>query len=246
MQIAPVACALMHSIERLRMVARADWAPPEVLAAEAAWALADLAVDEPYALLPACRRLLERHPGCGPLWWAAARILCAGDAVAEAERCGDELDRDRTADVLADALDEAGRAVRHGGVAEVATAQVVVVVATALGGTGGDEGDGMVVDPDDMGLLEAARCLEVPVWVEAGVGRVLPPRLWLAASQQLTQRPVRHRGLDAAPQSHGARGAQLTDLAGVAMVAGPGGVQPPAAALQSSTCPEPPELVGRW
>ena len=64
----------MHPIERLRYVARAGWAPPAVLAAEAAWALGDLALHEETAVLPACRRLLDRHPGCGPLWWVAALL----------------------------------------------------------------------------------------------------------------------------------------------------------------------------
>ena len=61
---------------------------PSVLAAEAAWTLAELAEAEPAALLTACRRLLERHPDCGPLWWTAARLVSADDALEEGRLAG--------------------------------------------------------------------------------------------------------------------------------------------------------------
>ena len=217
----------MHPIERLRYVARAGWGPPAVLAAEAAWALGDLALHEEAAVLPACRRLLDRHPGCGPLWWVAARMLTAGDAVEEAERCADALESDPTADLLAEDLYGQRRAVRHGGVGDVAGAEVVVIDVDALGP------GGMVVDRDDFGLLEAARTLEVPVWVEAGVGRVMPPRLWEALARRVE---------GATDQRTGA----VVALDGIERVAGPGGVQALAIALAGSDCPEPGELLARW
>ncbi len=99
-----ISVAKVHPIERLRYVARAGWAPPAVLAAEAAWALGDLALHESSAVLPACRRLLDRHPGCGPLWWVAARMLTAGDPAEEAERCVDLLESDPTPDLLREEL----------------------------------------------------------------------------------------------------------------------------------------------
>ena len=57
----------MHPIERLRWIARAEDEPAASLGSEAAWTLAELAEQEPNALLTACRRLLDRHPACGPL-----------------------------------------------------------------------------------------------------------------------------------------------------------------------------------
>ncbi len=216
----------MHPIERLRYVARADWAPPALLASEAAWALSELAGHEAAAVLPACRRLLDRHPGCGPLWWVAACILTAGDPVAEAQRCADELDRDVTPELLAEELGTGRRVVRHGGVGDVASADLVVVQSVALGATG------MVVDGDDLGMIQAARAVEVPVWVEAGVGRVLPPRLWDALE----------RRLDAATSPDGV----MVPLAGVDQVAGPSGTQSLRVALAMTECPEPPELLARW
>jgi hypothetical protein len=214
----------MHPIERLRYVARGGWGDPAMLAAEAAWALADLLEHEPPAAVPACRRLLERHPSSGPMWWVAAHVLSARDPVSEAECCGDELQDDPSSELLEDALPPDGRVARHGGVGDVAAADVVVVEVDAIGP------DGMVVDGDDVGLIEAARALEVPIWVHAGVGRVLPPRLWEAL----------RRGVEASPAHHRAH---VAELRGVEWVVGPGGRQSLLDALNASDCPEPPELL---
>ncbi|HLM95667.1 MAG TPA: hypothetical protein VK283_05085 [Acidimicrobiales bacterium] len=217
----------MHPIERLRYVARAGWAPPAVLAAEAAWALGDLALHEESAVVPACRRLLDRHPGCGPLWWVAARILTAGDAAEEAERCADALESDPTSDLLHEDLAGQPRAVRHGGMGDVASADVVVVEVDAIGP------GGMVIDADDIGLMEAARAVEVPVWAEAGVGRVMPPRLWEALARRLEAAQLPRTGC-------------IVGLEGIDRVAGPTGVQAVPVALAGGDCPEPGELLARW
>jgi hypothetical protein len=93
----------MHPIERLRMVARAGRQEPTLLAREAASALATFAT-EPAALVTACRRLVDRQPTCGPVWWVAARVLAAADPAREAWQAGNDLARDGTASVLGDAL----------------------------------------------------------------------------------------------------------------------------------------------
>jgi len=222
-----VASLSVHPIERLRYVARAGWGAPEMLAAEAAYALADLAQREAPAVLPACRRLLDRHPDCGPMWWMAARVITAGDPMAEAQWCAERLESDPTDELVDEALAPGARVVRRGGIGEVASADVVVVRADAIGP------GGMVVDGDVLGLLEAARVVEVPVWVEAGVGRVLPPRLWEALV----------RKVDAAVSE---RTGAVADLGAVARVVGPSGAQTPAVALAGTDCPEPPELLTRW
>jgi hypothetical protein len=95
----------VHPIERLRYVARASGADPSLLAQETASALAALASD-PIGLVPSCRRLVDRHPTCGPLWSLVARVLTAGDAVAEARAAAAELDGDPTSGILAAALPE--------------------------------------------------------------------------------------------------------------------------------------------
>ena len=124
--------AMVHPIEMLRAVARSRMAPPGKLAAEAAWGLGALASEEPAAVLPACRRLLERQPGCGPLWWVCARILTAADPAREADSCATLLLEDRTPRVLRSALkSQKGEGTKKvgapGGIGEVASADVVVV-----------------------------------------------------------------------------------------------------------------------
>ena len=69
----------MHPIEHLRYVARATGADPALVASEAAGALAQMAAMDPAGLVPACRRLIERHLTSGPVWWLSARVLGADD-----------------------------------------------------------------------------------------------------------------------------------------------------------------------
>jgi hypothetical protein len=95
---------MSHPIERLRWIARAEGEAASVLAGEAAWTLAELAETEPAALLTACRRLLERHPDCGPLWWTAARLVSGDDAFEEGRRAAAQLCSDSTPERLASAL----------------------------------------------------------------------------------------------------------------------------------------------
>ncbi len=229
----------MHPIERLRFVARSGWGGPAELGAEAAFALAELAEREPAAALPACRRLLERNPSCGPLWWVSARVLCAGDPLAEASWCADALEDDPTEERLDEAL-EGRRAVHHGGVADVASAEVVVLRTDAMGPTG------MVVDSDDEGLLQAAVELEADVWVVAGVGRVLPPRLWQTLVGRVECPPARARTAASAWFEPGPPSTTVVALRGVSNVVGPTGALAPADALSVHDCPEPPELVAAW
>lgn len=82
------------------MVARAEGAGPSLLAREAAGALAGFAY-EPAAVVTGCRRLVDRHPEMGTLWWLAARVLGAADAPSEIHRAAGELDGDETASILA-------------------------------------------------------------------------------------------------------------------------------------------------
>ncbi len=95
---------MMHPIERLRYIARAGDEPAASLASEAAYTLAELSCYEPSAVLTACRRLLERHPSCGPLWWVGANLAATGDAFETGRRAGGELCSDPTPDRLASAL----------------------------------------------------------------------------------------------------------------------------------------------
>jgi len=83
----------VHPIERLRAVARARDVEQTLLASEAAAVLGSLAF-EPMSLLTSCRRLIDRHPAAGALWWTCARLLAADDARGEARTIALELDDD--------------------------------------------------------------------------------------------------------------------------------------------------------
>ena len=154
----------MHPIERLRWVARAPEGDVSLVVAEAGDALAAFA-DDPAGLVIACRRLIERRPGCGPMWWLATRVLCALDPGLEAMRAVADLERDPTAGALAAELpggavavvgwpDQAARALRARGRAATVSGDApgldrVLVVRTGRAAPGllgfpGDAGWGCV------------------------------------------------------------------------------------------------------
>lgn len=93
----------MHPIEQLRYVARAAGADAGLLVQEAASALSVFA-SEPAGLVTACRRILSRQPGVGPLWWMASHMVTAADPRAAARAVIDELRHDPTARELAHEL----------------------------------------------------------------------------------------------------------------------------------------------
>jgi hypothetical protein len=84
----------VHPIEWLRAVARSGDVPQTELAAEAAAALSALA-DDPNGLLLATRRLIDRHPTAGVLWWTCARLLSTADVGREAVAVRRDLDADQ-------------------------------------------------------------------------------------------------------------------------------------------------------
>jgi hypothetical protein len=98
----------VHPIERLRYVARAGSVDAGELVREAAGALGGMGSD-PTGLVLSCKRLVDRQPAAGPLWWLCARMLTAADPRAEAWRCVGELDDDPTARRLADDLPDEAR-----------------------------------------------------------------------------------------------------------------------------------------
>ncbi|MGK2929346.1 MAG: hypothetical protein ACSLFO_07175 [Acidimicrobiales bacterium] len=90
----------MHPIERLRYVARSGGADHGALAEETARALAGFTAD-PSGLVTACRRIVDRHPTSGPMWWLASRVLATNDPRAESIRCVTVLQDDSTPAALA-------------------------------------------------------------------------------------------------------------------------------------------------
>ena len=197
----------MHPIERLRHVARADGAGPSLLVREAAGALASFGNDPP-GMVTACRRLVERHPTVGPMWWLAARVLAAPEPVAAAWRAADELDGDTTAQSLAADLPDDATVVVIGWPEVVAEAlrrradlEVLVVDSAGLGsglshrlrGAGVDALDvmdaglGPAVAEADLVLLEAGALgtdgFVAPVGsrAAAAVARLAGAPVWMVA-----------------------------------------------------------------
>jgi hypothetical protein len=249
----------MHPIERLRWVARSPEGDLSLVAAEAAEALAGFA-DDPAGLVIASRRLIERRPAAGPLWWLASRVLCSLEPAFEAVAAAADLERDRTPVALAGDLpggtiavvgwpDQASAALRmrgrmgggSGAVRETgAPADRVVVVPTgsegslssrpgwrepppdAWGCTDWLQSHGVdarllrpgevaaagrrcvlalleatAVGPDSFvaaagsaALADAARGEHRPVWLVAGVGRVLPGPLYDALVRRVGDDPA--------------------------------------------------------
>jgi len=262
----------MHPIERLRMVARAAGEGPALVAQEAAGALVAFG-DDPAGLVTACRRLVDRQPTSGPIWWLAARVLCSTDPTQEAWRAVEQLQDDRTPEQLSAALpdgavvtvvglgEHTGDAlVRRGDLevllvdndtvephlirrlqrtdtmldavpaagvgAAVAASDLVLFEVSAMGPRG------MVAPAGSRAAAAVARHLGLPVWAVAGVGRVLPARLWDALASRLDE--------DAEPWL-AAEEVVPADL--VDNVVGPDGVQAASQAMAEPTCPVAPELL---
>lgn len=95
----------MHPIERLRYLARSSGHDQRVLVGETASALRALRMDPP-GLVVSCRRIVERHPTSGPLWWLCAHVLTAADPAQAARDLPGLLELDPTPDLLAEALPE--------------------------------------------------------------------------------------------------------------------------------------------
>lgn len=94
---------VVHPIERLRFVARAQGAPDELLVRETGAALQAF-VDDPSALVTACRRIVARQPTSGVLTWFCSRVLTSPDPAREIWEAVGQLEADPTAAELADAL----------------------------------------------------------------------------------------------------------------------------------------------
>lgn len=70
-----------------------------MLTREAAGALAGFS-DDPAGLVTACRRLVDRHPTVGPIWWLAATVLLSDDPATAAWRAAQAVDDDPTGRIV--------------------------------------------------------------------------------------------------------------------------------------------------
>jgi len=59
---------------------------------------------EPAGLVVACRRIVERHPTSGPLWWFCASLLTSTDPFRAAVALASDVENDPTPDHLVDLI----------------------------------------------------------------------------------------------------------------------------------------------
>ena len=261
----------MHPIERLRYVARSSGADPAILVREAAGGLLGLGVD-PSGIVTACRRIVDRHPTVGPLWWLAARVLTAPDGRSEARRAAAEIAADTTADALADALPDDARVCVLGwpsiaGDALARRGDCSAFVIDVL-----DEGSGLVrrlqrlaVEVNEVGaaglgaavqastvvLLEASAIgpdgalAVVGSLAAASVARAAGVPVWLVGGVGRLMPARMWDSIVARVDDLGERWElddDIVPLELIDMIVGPVGVEVPAAALARTDCPIAPEL----
>ena len=132
---------------------------------------------------------------------------------------------------LVAALDRSGSAAalvpESGTAAAVAASTLVLLDASAVGP------GGLLAVAGSRAAASVAYTEQVPVWVAAGVGRVLPARLWAALVDEV-----------AALGDPWDTGWEVVPIELLTTVVGPNGRQLPAEALDRDDCPDTPELTG--
>ncbi|WP_420450820.1 hypothetical protein [Ilumatobacter sp.] len=108
----------MHPIEHLRYVARSHGVDPVALVVETAHVLGSLRFDAS-GLVVACRRIVERHPFTGPMWWLCSTVAASGEPFDAVWELAESIGEDRTASELAAALPDGAVVVTIGDPATV-------------------------------------------------------------------------------------------------------------------------------
>ena len=103
---------------------------------------------------------------------------------------------------------------------------MLLLEAVAVGPTG------FVAVSGSLAAATVARHAKVPVWLAAGVGRLLPARMWDALGSRRATWAADPWDLDE----------EVVPLTLVDEVVGPRGPQPPEVALRRTDCPVAPEL----
>lgn len=234
----------MHPIELLRSLARTSWLEPEQLVPEAAQGLSMLD-DDPAGLVLACRKLIEHHILCGPLWWLCGRVLLTAEPRSEARAVADEFANDPTLGLVVELLEsdeltseetdtgEHAASGRRDPIRGDASAHPIVVPAVMAGPAG-------FVVPTwarDLVIDNLENASRRPVWVIAGVGVVVPPIVWNDAT-----RIFDGSGYGTERRSHDHR---ILDIGSVDVVIGQAGRVAPGVAVQRSDVPVAPELLRR-
>jgi hypothetical protein len=132
---------------------------------------------------------------------------------------------------LVAALDGAGSEavlVPEAGIGAAVAASTLVLLDASAVGPGG-----FLAVTGSRAAAAVAYTEEIPVWVVAGAGRVLPPRLWATMVERVT-----------ALGDPWDADWEVVPMELATAIVGPGGPQSPADALQRVDCPDAPELTG--
>ncbi len=119
----PGTVTTVHPIEHLRYVARAQGADPASLVDETAHALGALRFD-PAGIVVACRRIVQRHPFTGALWWLCANVATSAEPFDAVWELAEQVRTDRTGAELAAALPDDATVVTIGAPGVIATGLV--------------------------------------------------------------------------------------------------------------------------
>jgi len=262
----------MHPIERLRWIARDRDEAPTTLAIEAAWAISDLALDDPAAVVTACRRLVESHVSVGPLWYLAASVLIAPEPDQAARRVAAELVSDPTAELLAAGMSD--RLLMQAPVVVVCPAETVVealshravgtvrVVGSSPGLRGqvrryatlGSQVDGWEID-EAVEAVRGAAAVLIEVLAAGSPGVLVSAAAALVAkAAQAAPVPlwavagvgrVLNDQLFEEVSRRAGDSVQFLAADSFDLVAGPAGFETPVQALSGRGCPPAPELLVR-
>lgn len=218
----------MHPIEHLRFLARSQDPSPDWLVPEAAEAL-DALADDRAGLVLACRKLVERQPHCGPLWWICGRVLLASNPREAARSSARAYAEDPTFLQVSMAL--SGSDGDH----DPDPDDVPLVLPAVAAGPSG----ALVTVPDPaLARLGGARDRGRAVWLIGGVGRILPDQIWGRATA----------GLDLDGGAHVERGGGAVEFVAADQfdrVIGPSGIEPTEDALARSDVAVVTELLRR-
>jgi hypothetical protein len=125
-------------------------------------------------------------------------------------------------------IDSDAALVPEGGIGAAVAASTLVVLDASAVGPGG-----FLAVTGSRAAAAVAYTEEIPVWVVAGVGRILPERLWGAMVDKVT-----------ALMDPWDADWEVVPLELATAIVGPDGLLAPAAALATVDCPDAPELTG--
>jgi hypothetical protein len=259
-------------MERLRYVARSSGGDQRMLVRETASGLAGLDLD-PAGLVVACRRIVERHPSSGALWWLCANLVTSTEPFREAWALADLIDGDPTPNHLVDLVPDGATVCIVGWPDLVGEALIRRGDITALVIDSNDEGNALVrrlqrvdVDAHDVPASGTAAAVEASdlVIVEAvatggdgslcalgshaaaAVGYCSEVPVWLVAGRgRRLPEPMWKAMTERLDRGDAGweRPFERVPMAMVSAIVGPDGLSEVSAAALAPECPFAPELM---